>query len=137
MNWRIVYIKSERRHFHMLSKVNNFRIFRIFNKTFFYEFCKRVQNTFMVKVGSFTVYFKIMLFWVTSWFFKNVPYDIALTCNYGMSIVIFWYFCDTSLLYSDKLYCIRRVRRCSYGTNCAWYNKIIITREFLTIQQTW
>ena len=26
-----------------------------------------------------------MPFWVTSWPFKKVPYDIALTCNYGMS----------------------------------------------------
>ena len=50
----------------------------------------------------------------------------ALTCNGGMSIVIWWCFYKACLLYSDKPYCIRRVTRCSYGTNCASYNKIIV-----------
>ena len=94
----------------MLNEVNNFKIFRIFTGNFiflFCELCKRINNTFMLKVGSFTVYFKIMPFWVTSWPFKKVSYDIALTCNYSMPVVIWWCFCNTQLLYSDKLYCIR------------------------------
>ena len=64
VNWRTLWIKSKRRqgcHSCMLSKVNNFKIFRIFNEKFIFLFCelyKRVHNTFMVKLGSFTVYFK-------------------------------------------------------------------------------
>ena len=49
----------------MLNEVNNLKIFRIFNEKFIFLFCqlgKRVHNTFMVKEGSFTVYFKIMPF---------------------------------------------------------------------------
>ena len=76
----------------------------------FCELCKRVQNT-----------------WATSWPFKKVLYDVALICNYGKSKAIFWWcFCNTWFLYSDKPYCIRRVKRCNYGTNCVWYNKIIV-----------
>ena len=90
----------------MLNKVNNFKIFIIFNEKFiflFCELCQSIHNTFMVKVGSFTVYFKIIHFWVTSWLFKKVPYDIVLTCNYGRSIFIFWwFFYNKWLLYSDK-----------------------------------
>ena len=136
MNWRIVYVKSKGRqgcHSCRLNKVNNFKIFRIFNEKFIflYELCKRVHNTFIVKLGSlallhfrpppppividdsswknaaesftialtltlggvrkcnstgsFTVYFKIMPFWGTYWPFKKVPYNAALTYNYGMS----------------------------------------------------
>ena len=100
--------------FPLLNEVNNFKIFRIFTGNFiflFCELCKRINNTFMLKVGSFTVYFKIMPFWVTSWPFKKVSYDIALTCNYSMPVVIWWCFCNTQLLYSDKLYCIRGLWR--------------------------
>ena len=110
-------IKEKRRqgcHSCMPNEVNNFKIFRIFNEKFiflFCELCKRVRNTFMVKVGSFNVYFKIIPLWVASWPFKKVPYNIPLTCNYSMFTVIFWCFCNTRLLYSDKPYCIRRVKR--------------------------
>ena len=128
MNWRIVYIKSKNSC--MLNKVNNFKIFRIFNKKFmflFCELCKRVHNTFMVKIGNFIVYFKIMPFWVTPWPFKKVPYDVALACNYDISTVILWWcFCNAQLLYSEKPYCVRRVKWCSYDANCAWYNKILV-----------
>ena len=130
MNWKIVLKKSKRRqrcHSCMLNEVNNFKIFRIFYQKFiflFCELCKRVHNTFMVKVGSFTVYFKILPFWVTSWPFKKVSYDIALSYNYGISTVILWWcFCNTRLLYSDKPYCIRRVRRNQKQTsNMRTYN---------------
>ena len=112
MNSRIIYIKSKRRqgcHSHMFNKVNNFKIFRIFNEKsifLFCESCKGLHNTFMVKVGIFDVYFKIMPFWVTSWFFKKVLYNIALTC-----------ICNTWLLYYGKPYGIRRVTWCSYAKN--------------------
>ena len=80
-------------------KVNDFKIFTIFNEKFIFLFCElclSIHNTCMIEVGSFTEYFKIMHFWITSWLFKKVPYDIALTCNYGMTIVIFWWcFCNT------------------------------------------
>ena len=49
----------------MLNKVNNFKIIRIFNDKFIFlfgELCKGVQNALMVKVGSFTGYFKIIPF---------------------------------------------------------------------------
>ena len=55
-------------------------IFTIFNEKLIFPFCKLCQsihNAFMVKVGSFTVYFKIMHFW--------------------------WCFYNKWLLYSDKL----------------------------------
>ena len=116
---------------------------KIFNKNFQWEFSmkfffcelsKGVHNTFMVKVECFTVCFKVMPFWVTSRLFKKLLYDMALTCSCGMSIVIVWWcFCDTWLLYSDKLYWIRRVRWCSYAANCAWYNNIV-SRVFVAIQ---
>ena len=90
----------------MLNKASNFKIIITFNEEFiflFCELCKRVHNTFMLKIESFTVYFKIMLFWITSWTFKKVLYDIALTYNYSMSIVIFWWcFCNAWLFYLDK-----------------------------------
>ena len=141
MNWlenSIYQIKEKTRcHSGMLSKVNNFKIFRIFNEKLiflFYELRRRVHNTFMVKVGSFTVYFKIMLVWGTFWLSKKVSYDIAFTCHYDVSIVIFWLcFCDTWLLYSDKPYCIRRVTWCSYDKNCAWYNKITVILLYVMI----
>ena len=119
----------------MLNKVNSFKIFRIFNEKFIFLFFELgCHSTFMVKVGRFIGYFKTMPFWVTFWLFKNIPYDITLICNYGISIVIFWWcFCNTWLLYSDKSYCTRRVRRCSYGTNCAWCNKIIVILLYVII----
>ena len=138
MNWRIAYtlknsiykIKEKTRiTFPYAQQVNNFKIFGILNEKFiflFCELCKGVHNTFMVKVGRFIVLFKIIPFWVTSWLFKKVPYVIALTCNYGHSHFLMM-FLNTWLLFSDKPYCIRRVRRCSYDTNCASWNKFIVS----------
>ena len=54
MNWKIVCVKSNRRqgcHSCILNKVNNFKIFRIFNEKFIFLFCKlckRVHNIFFV-----------------------------------------------------------------------------------------
>ena len=61
------------------------------------------------------VYFKIMPFWVTSWPFKKILYDVVSACNYGMSIAIWWCF-NTWFLFSDKPYCIRRVRQFRYAS---------------------
>ena len=54
MNWKIVCVKSNRRqgcHSCILNKVNNFKLFRIFNEKFiflFHKLCKRVHNIFFV-----------------------------------------------------------------------------------------
>ena len=86
----------------LLNKVKNFKCIQNFQWKIHFSFLwivQRVHNTFMVKVGSFTVYFRTMPFWVTS-LFKNVPYDITLTCNYDMSIVIlWWFFCNIAPLF--------------------------------------
>ena len=47
----------------MFNEVNNLKIYRFFDEIvifLFCELCERVHNTFMVKVGSFSVYFKTM-----------------------------------------------------------------------------
>ena len=69
---------------------------------------------FLGESRKFYCLFKIMSFWVTSRIFKKVLNNIVLTYSYGMFLL----FC------CDKLYCIRRVRPCSFRMNCAWYNKI-------------
>ena len=97
---------------YMLNKVNNLKIYiQNFQWKIHFPFPQIVQkgihNTFMVKVGSFTVSFKIMPFWFTSWPFKKVPYDIALTYNYSISTVIFWWcFCNTCSQCMFLLYCV-------------------------------
>lgn len=91
------------------------------------------RDTFMVEVESLTISLKIIPFWVTSWLYKKVSYK-TLACNYGISIVIcWWYFCNKWFHYSDIQYCIRRVRLCSYGKNCAWYIKIIVILLYVII----
>ena len=57
MNWKIVCVKSNRRqgyHSCILNKVNNFKIFRIFNEKFiflFHKLRKRVHNIFVFLFG--------------------------------------------------------------------------------------
>ena len=139
MNWRVVYIKSKRRQrdisiWSAKLIVLKYSEFSMENLFFFSVNCAKGTQCFHGKVRSSTIYFKIMPFWVTSSHFKKVRYDITLTCNYIMSIFIFWCcFCNTWLLYSEKPCCIRRVGRCSYGTYCAWCNKVIVNRDFVKI----
>ena len=60
----------------MLNKVNNFKVFRISNEKFiflFFELCKGLYNTFMVKVVWFNGYFKIMLFELLFDFLRKFP----------------------------------------------------------------
>ena len=117
MIWRIVYIKSKRRkwcHFCIFSLSQNIENFQWTVFFFFLWIVQTGTQYFLGESRKFYCLFKIMSFWVTSRIFKKVLNNIVLTYSYGMFLL----FC------CDKLYCIRRVRPCSFRMNCAWYNKI-------------
>ena len=136
MNWRIVYRNSKRRkewHFKMIiSKYSEFSMKSLF---FFSVNCAKGTQYFHGKSRKFFCLLKnnaLLNYFLTfqeSYLWYRI--DLQLWHIYNHPLMMFLQYIAPLF---DKPYWIRRVRWHSYGTNCAWCNKIIVRREFLTIQ---